>query len=163
VTTQPVYFLEQLGSIAKVRVEHPKRITELETEYLIDNYLFEYSLLHDSSRLCAKISTPAFWMPDFSDLYQYHDQRRTRALTLDPLNDDSILSIKDLEGNDWPFTDYCIPKEFLDDTLKKSATSILELHKQKLIAMIGLTSEREGYFGKLRLLESEGTLIDFTQ
>lgn len=25
VTTQPVYFLEQLGAIAKVRVEHPKK------------------------------------------------------------------------------------------------------------------------------------------
>ncbi|NAT78170.1 hypothetical protein HKX68_17360 [Dickeya dadantii] len=163
VTTQPVYFLEQLGAIAKVIVEHPKKITALETEYLIDNYLFEYSLLHDSSRICAKISTPAFWMPDFSDLYQYHDQRRTRALTLDPLNDESIIAIQDLEGNDWPFTDYCIPKEFLDDTLKKSATTILELHKKKLLARINVTSERDGYFGKLRLLESEGTLIDFTQ
>ncbi|MDM2766951.1 hypothetical protein [Citrobacter sp. Cpo147] len=163
VTTQPVYFLEQLGSIAKLKVEPPKKITELETEYLIDNYLFEYSLLYSTSRLCSKISTPAFWAPDFSDFYQYHDQRRTRALTLDPLNDDSIISIQDLEGNDWPFTDYCIPKEFLDDALTESATKILKLHEQKLIAMIDLTSERNGYFGKLRLLESEGTLIDFSQ
>ncbi|EKN3458663.1 hypothetical protein ACQIBV_002885 [Yersinia enterocolitica] len=163
VTLQPVYFLEQLGSIAKLEVEHPKKISELETEYLIDNYLFEYSLIHDSSRLCSKINTPAFWAPDFSDLYQYHDQRRTRALTLDPLNDDSIISIQDLNGKDWPFTDYCIPKEFIDDALKESATKILDLHKQKLIAMINLTSERDGYYGKLRLLENEGDLIDFTQ
>ncbi|ADW72190.1 hypothetical protein Rahaq_0563 [Rahnella aceris] len=163
VTLQPVYFLEQLGSIAKLRVEYPKIISELETEYLIDNYLFEYSLIHDSSRICSKIDTPAFWVPDFSDFYQYHDQRRTRALTLDPLNDKSIISIQDLEGNDWPFTDYCIPKEFVDDALKESATKILEIHKQKLIAMINFTSERNGYLGKLRLLENEGYLIDFTQ
>ncbi|EBR0537475.1 hypothetical protein BLM28_12145, partial [Salmonella enterica] len=163
VTTQPVYFLEQLGSIAKLRVEHPKKITELETEYLIDNYLFEYSLLYSTSRLCSKISTPAFWAPDFSGFYQYHDQRRTRALTLDPLNDESIISIQDLEGNDWPFTDYCIPKEFLDEALTESATKILKLHEQKLITMIDLSPEREGYYGKLRLLESEGTLIDFSQ
>lgn len=163
VTLQPVYFLEQLGSIAKLEVEHPKKISELETEYLIDNYLFEYSLIHDSSRLCSKINTPAFWAPDFSDLYQYHDQRRTRALTLDPLNDDSIISIQDLNGKDWAFTDYCIPKEFIDDALKESATKILDLHKQKLIAMINVTSERDGYYGKLRLLENEGNLIDFTQ
>ena len=163
VTTQPVYFLEQLGAIAKVRVEHPQKITTLETEYLIDNYLFEYSLRHNSSRICAKISSPAFWMPDFSDLYQYHDQRGTRALTLDPLNDESIIAIQDLDGNDWPFTDYCIPKEFIDEALKESATKILELHKRKLLAMINITSERDGYFGKLRLLESENTLIDFTQ
>lgn len=163
VTTQPVYFLEQLGAIAKVRVEHPKKITTLETEYLIDNYLFEYSLRNPSSRICAKISSPAFWMPDFSDLYQYYDQRATRALTLDPLNDDSIIAIQDLDGNDWPFTDYCIPKEFIDETLKESAKKILDLHEKKLIAMINITSERDGYFGKLRLLESEGTLIDFTQ
>lgn len=163
VTLQPVYFLEQLGSIAKLEVEHPKKISELETEYLIDNYLFEYSLIHDSSRLCSKINTPAFWAPDFSDLYQYHDQRRTRALTLDPLNDDSIISIRDLNGKDWPFTDYCIPKEFIDDALRESATKILKLHEQKLMAMIELTNERDGYYGKLRLLESEGELIDFTQ
>lgn len=163
VTLQPVYFLEQLGSIAKLEVEHPKKISELETEYLIDNYLFEYSLIHDSSRLCSKINTPAFWAPDFSDLYQYHDQRRTRALTLDPLNDDLIISIQDLNGKDWAFTDYCIPKEFIDDALKESATKILDLHKQKLIAMINVTSERDGYYGKLRLLENEGNLIDFTQ
>lgn len=163
VTTQPVYFLDQLGSIAKLTVEYPKKITELETEYLIDNYLFEYSLLHNTSRICSKVSTPAFWAPDYSDFYQYHDQRATRALTLDPFNDDSIIAIQDLEGNDWPFTDYCIPKEFLDDALTESAIKILKLHEQKLITMINPSSERDGYYGKLRLLESEGTLIDFSQ
>ncbi|PHZ28926.1 hypothetical protein CS533_02740 [Yersinia bercovieri] len=163
VTTQPVYYLEELDSIAKISVQAPKKISEIETEYLIDNYLFKYSLMYESSRICSKITTPAFWRPDFSDFYLYHDQRHTRALTLDPLNDESILEIKGINGNDWCFTDYCIPKEFIDSALSESALKIIEIYKKKIFVKIMPDEERDGYFGKLRLLETDDTLLDYTQ
>jgi hypothetical protein len=163
IATQPLYFLEEIEAIAKLHVEKPKTITENETEYLIDNYLFKYSLIDDNSRICAKITTPAFWLPDFSDFYQYHDKKNTRALTLDPYNDDSILEIKDLDGNDICFNDYCFPKEFIDEALSESAINIKNIYKTKILIKIIPDDDRDGYFGKIRLLENEGTLLDFTQ
>lgn len=163
VTTQPLYFLEDIGSIAKLSVEHPKKITDIEMEYLIDNYLFEYSLSDETSKVCAKITDPAFWHPDYSDFYQYHDKRNTRALTLDPYNDDSILEITDIDGNEWAFSDYCFPKEFIDDALSESALKIKAIYERKIIVKIIPNWERDGYFGKLRLVECDGTLLDYTQ
>ncbi|MNF77051.1 hypothetical protein D3C85_783690 [compost metagenome] len=163
VTTQSLYFLEDLGSIAKLRVEHPNTITDNEMEYLIDNYLFKYSLSDDLSKVCAKITTPAFWAPDFSDFYQYHDKRNTRALTLDPYNDDSILEISDIDGSQWAFSDYCFPKEFINDALSESAIKIKSLFERKILVKIIPNEERDGYFGKLRLLKSDGYLLDYTQ
>lgn len=163
VTAQSVYYLEDLESIAQLRVEHPKKISESETEYLIDNYLFKYSLLNNSSKICAKITTPMFWMHDFSEFHQLHDNRNTGALTLDYLNDSSIIQISDLEGNEWHPSDYCFAKEFIDEALSESATKIKKIFKEKLFVEIHPDDDRHGYYGKIKLLRQEGTLIDYTQ
>ncbi|HBQ9157494.1 TPA: hypothetical protein L9D44_002622 [Klebsiella pneumoniae] len=163
VTTQPIYYLEDLESIAQIRVEHPKTMTESEIEYLIDNYLFKYSLINNSSKICAKITTPMFWMPDFSEFHQFHDYKNTGALTLDYLNDSSIIQITDLEGNKWHPSDYCFPKEFIDEALSECAKKIKKIFNEKLIVKINPDDYRDGYYGKIRLLQQEGTLIDYTQ
>ncbi|ELY3803692.1 hypothetical protein SMX72_002255 [Cronobacter sakazakii] len=163
VTTQPIYYLEDLESIAQIRVEHPQTISEKETEYLIDNYLFKYSLLNEDSKICSKISTPKFWMPDFSEFHQLYDNRLTGALTLDYLNDKSIVKLADLDGSDWYPADYCFPKEFTDSALTDSAKKIKELFNKKILVGINPDNYRDGYYGKIRLLQREGTLIDYTQ
>ncbi|MDM3122725.1 hypothetical protein OGV89_13095 [Citrobacter sp. Cf125] len=163
VTTQPICYLEDLESIAQLRVEHPRKISERETEYLIDNYLFKYSLLNEESKICSKITNPKFWMPDFSEFHQLHDNRLTGALTLDYLNDKSIVKLADLDGSDWYPADYCFPKEFIDAALTDSAKKIKELFKKKILVKINPDNYRDGYYGKIRLLQREGTLIDYTQ
>ncbi|WP_072166343.1 hypothetical protein [Erwinia sp. Leaf53] len=160
---QPIYYLDELEAIARLRIEPPSPISEKEIEYLIDNYLFEYSLLNINSRMCSKITKPAFWPFDSNDLYQYHDNKNTRALTLDPLNDDSIVSLQDSSGKEWDFTDFCFAKPLIFNHLSNCAINIKKLYNEKINVMITPDSHRDGYMGKLRLIESENEVLDYTQ
>ncbi|HID9471197.1 TPA: hypothetical protein ACXI1T_003955 [Serratia liquefaciens] len=160
---QPIYYLDELEAIARLRIEPPKQISEKEIEYLIDNYLFEYSLLNNNSRMCSKITKPAFWPFESNDLYQYHDNKNTRALTLDPLNDESIISLKDASGSDWNFTDFCFAKPLIFNYLSDCAINIKKLYNEKIEAFIAPDSYRDGYMGRLRLIENENEVLDYTQ
>ncbi|MBH3291588.1 hypothetical protein I5N29_14305 [Serratia marcescens] len=160
---QPIYYLDELEAIARLRIEPPRQISEKEIEYLIDNYLFEYSLINNNSRMCSKITKPAFWPFESNDLYQYHDNKNTRALTLDPLNDKSIISLKDASGNDWDFTDFCFAKPLIFNYLSDCAINIKKLYNEKIEAFIAPDSHRDGYMGRLRLIENENEVLDYTQ
>ncbi|MGT3623694.1 hypothetical protein [Klebsiella pneumoniae] len=160
---QPIYYLDELEAIARLRIEPPKPISEKEIEYLIDNYLFEYSLLDSDSRMCSKITKPAFWPFESNDLYQYHDNKNTRALTLDPLNDESIVSLQDASGEEWNFTDFCFAKPLIFNHLENCAINIKKLYNEKINAIIAPDSHRDGYMGRLRLIESENEVLDYTQ
>ncbi|MCG1033225.1 hypothetical protein J5S76_14715 [Bacillus amyloliquefaciens] len=160
---QPIYYLNELEAIARLRIELPKQIAEKEIEYLIDNYLFEYSLIHNDSRMCSKITNPAFWPFEPNDFYQYYDNKNTRALTLDPLNDKNIISLKDASGEDWNFVDFCFAKPRILGNLSDCAINIKKTYNEKINAFIAPDSHRDGYMGRLRLIESENVLLDYTQ
>jgi hypothetical protein len=96
ITSQAFYFLERLDSVVKVRFELPgDEPSEREIEYVIDNYLFEYSKKYPDSKLTSKITEFVYWRDDPDDHYFRYDWRLTECLVLDTLNDDTIVECKD--------------------------------------------------------------------
>jgi hypothetical protein len=164
-TSQGFYYLGQMECTAEIRFEHGvEPLHNEEIEYLIDNYLFEYSAINDKSRLNTKVTEFKFWRNSYKDIYHLYDQCNTEALVLDELNDDSVLSIQGLEKDDNTyFHDYCLVKAYSDDIIKSYVSSLSELVHKKILIKLLPTSERYGYFGKKRLLECDDGLIDYYQ
>lgn len=111
-TSQGFYYLEQMESVAEIRFESgDSHLSENQIEYLVDNYLFKYSVIHADSQLNTKVTDFKYSRRNSSDIYPLYDQFNTQALLLDELNDTSILSIKSLEGEpEYYFYDYCLVK-----------------------------------------------------
>lgn len=60
-TAQPFYFLERLESVVKVRFESNQIVpAERTIEYIIDNYLFEYSKNHPEDKITNKSLNSCF-------------------------------------------------------------------------------------------------------
>jgi len=164
-TSQAFYYLEQLEAIAKIRFEKSDNIlSEGQIEYLIDNYLFKYSMLHDESKMSTKVTKLKYWKNSYHDMYMGYDQTNTRALVLDEGNDESVLSVEPFEENDNTyFYDWCIVKNYSDDIINSYVSSMLELVNKKILIEVLPTSERNGYFGKKRILECDEGLLDYHQ
>lgn len=135
-TTQALYFVNKLESAVRIRFENPKDIPnhnsneELERrfEYIIDNYLFEYSKLHPSERLTSKITNLKYWKNE-GHTYLGYDENNTLALALDTLNDDSILDVNNVDHPDKGYwTDWCLVKNYANEYIEdyvKSMESLL--------------------------------------
>ena len=164
-TSQGFYYLEQMDSVAEIRFETGvARLNDNQIEYLIDNYLFEYSVIHKESQLNTKVTDFYYSRRDPSDIYHLYDQFNTQALVLDELNDTSILSIQSLEGEpEYYFHDYCLVKSYSEDMVKNHVSALSQLVNKKLLVKILPTEERDGYFGKLRMLKCDDGLIDYYQ
>lgn len=79
-TAQAFYYLEQLEAVANLRFETPAdHLPDGEVEYLVDNYLFEYSKHHPEERLSFKITEGKFWEDDVPEFYLMVDQRDTEV------------------------------------------------------------------------------------
>jgi hypothetical protein len=164
-TSQGFYYLEQMESVAEIRFESGEpRLSDNQIEYLIDNYLFEYSIINEGSQLNTKVTNFKYSRVNSSDIYPLYDQFNTRALLLDELNDTSILSIKSLEGEpEYYFYDYCLVKAYSDDMIRNHVNGLSQLLDKKLLVKMLPTEDRNGYFGKMRLLKCDDGLIDYYQ
>ncbi|MGR6778341.1 hypothetical protein ACU5B6_01690 [Moritella viscosa] len=114
-TTQAFYYLEQIESVVKIRFENDetdnipahnsRQELERKFEYIIDNYLFEFSKKYPSLGITSKITETRYWHDGYT--YQGYDQNLTQALTLDTLNDPAVIAVKNEDfpdvghWNDW--------------------------------------------------------------
>lgn len=165
ITAQAFYYLEQLESVAEIRFEHgDTMLTHQQMEYLVDNYLFEYSKLNQDSKISTKLTQGKYWSPDVYKMYMQYDQRNTEALVLDALNDKSVHWIKSLDpDDDTDFNDWCIVKNYSDTIFHDYLKSMSNLLNKKVSVFVSPTEEADGYIGKLRLLKCDHGLIDYHQ
>lgn len=165
-TSQAFYYLAEMESVAEVRFENSQDVLDVhELEYIIDNYLFRYSAINTNSKISTKVTDPKYWRDDGSGMYMMgYDQGNTEALVLDMHNDDSILSIESLDENDGTgFYDWCLVKNYSDDIIETYVSSMGNLVQKKILIKTLPTPERDGYFGKIRLLECNEGLLDYHQ
>jgi len=121
VTSQPFYYLERLDSVAKVRFSSPASApSEREIEYVIDNYLFEYSKKYVNSKITSKISEFVFWRDNPNEHYFRYDWQLTDCLVLDTLNDDTIIECKDENHTSKDYIyDWCLFRSYFQEALEE--------------------------------------------
>lgn len=136
-TSQAFYYLEDLESIARLQVDSletkdgmsDERSLERYSEYLVDNYLFAFSIKHPAYRLTTKVTRPKYWRNE-GGLYRGYDGNNTGALALDILNDRSIKSIKSSDRSDrMDWADWCLAYNYTHGHLQeyvKSMKSVVE-------------------------------------
>ena len=121
VTSQAFYFLERLDSVARVRFESSADVpSERDMEYVIDNYLFEYSKKYPDSKLTSKITEFVYWRDDPNDHYFRYDWQLTECLVLDALNDETIVDYKDPNhpSKDYIY-DWCVFKPYFQEAFEE--------------------------------------------
>jgi len=137
-TAQAFYYMSSLESAARIRFEKdeliPKHNSDQELEqrfeYIIDNYLFEYSKKHPEERITSKITDLKYWK-NKSNTYLGYDEQNTQALALDTLNDDSIIEVS---NDDRPtkghWMDWCLVSNYTTEYIDyyvKSMQSVLNM------------------------------------
>lgn len=164
-TSQAFYYLDEMESVAEIRFNNPDDLLNThELEYIVDNYLFKYSAMNTKSKISTKVTVPKYWRDDNSGMYMSYDQGNTDVLVLDMHNDKSVLSIETLDESDKTgFNDWCLVKNYSDDIIEKYVSSMSELVQKKILIKTVATSMRDGYFGKIRLLECNEGLLDYHQ
>lgn len=164
-TSQAFYYLDHLEAVAEIRFERMNdRISDRKIEYIIDNYLFAYSKKHDSSRMSTKVTEPLYWSEDYTQMYLNYDKRSTEVLVLDKFNDESVLSIDTLEENDkTDFNDWCLVKNYSDEIIEDYTSKMNSLIHKKIMIKVLPTEDRDGYFGKMRLLNCDDGLLNYYQ
>jgi hypothetical protein len=161
-TAQGIYFLEQMECVAHVRDE--QELSHSECEYILDNYLFEFAKRHLDTRMTLRISEGRFWIDDSSSMYNWADQRLTQTLALDQSNDESVLEIEALDPtDDIDLSDWDIGVNYAAPVLAEYVRNISTLLEKKVDVKVVPSEEREGYFGKLRVIKTEGLYIDAFQ
>jgi hypothetical protein len=160
-TAQAFYYLEQLEAVAKVRFETPAdHLKDGEVEYLVDNYLFEYSKFHPESRLSFKIAEGIFWEDDVPEFYLLVDHRDTEVLVLDIMNDEHVYSIEAIDPSDRvDLNDWDIGRNFAREAFEPYQAAMGALLEKKVKAFVAPSEDRSGYMGKLRVIKSGYGLI----
>ena len=161
-TAQAIYFLEQMESVAHVR--HEDNLSPSEVEYILDNYLFEFAKQHPETRMTFRITEGKFWEDNGSSMYNSADQMLTLTLVLDRLNDASVLQIDALDSADnIDLDDWNVGVNYAQPVLAEYVEHISALPHKKVVVKVLPTEERDGYFGKLRVVEPQAPYIDVFQ
>jgi hypothetical protein len=131
-TAQAIYYLSQMESAVRIRFEQhdsvPKHASHKELErhfeYVIDNYLFEYSKAHPDDQLTSKITDLKYWR-DNGHTYLGYDQNNTLALALDTLNDTSVIKVSndDLPTKDH-WNDWCLVSNYTSEYIDRYVNSM---------------------------------------
>ena len=86
-TSQAFYYLKDLDAVASLKIEYPnQQLNENQIEYLIDNYLFEYSTISIDSKLTSKVMDYSFWRNNVHQIYHNYDNQNTGALIVSEKN-----------------------------------------------------------------------------
>jgi hypothetical protein len=164
-TAQPFYYLNQLEAVAHLcYFEGDPELTESQREYLIDNYLFEFSRREPESRMTARLSAGRFWVDDPDALFSLADERQTETLTIDGRGDPRVLYLRKVATDVLPDTSSW-------DIGRNTAQQALEAHIAELDAVlnsrievgIAPTEERDGYVGKLPVIKAGEGLLNYFQ
>jgi hypothetical protein len=161
-TAQAFYYLEELESVAHVQYEGKlEDLSEDAVEYLVDNYLFEYSKHHSDSKMTAKVTEPKFWRDDPTDLYLLADQGHTRTLAIDQRNDPHVKYIKPVGSkNDVDLGDWNIGRNYAANAFQKYLNELTDILHKRVEALVEPSEDRDGYVGRLRVVRCDGSVID---
>lgn len=164
-TAQGIYYIERLESVAHIRGNSgDDTLPEEKVEYLIDNYLFEFSKMHPDSRMTFKVVEYAFWRDAPHSKYLLADHRHTRTLALDQLNDPAVVSITPVdEDDDVDLNDWDIGRNYSRSHIGEYLAATSGLLEKKVRVELLPDEERDGYFGKLRVVRAEDSFIDYFQ
>jgi hypothetical protein len=161
-SVQGIYFLEQMECVAHVRDED--ELSQSELEYILDNYLFEFAKQHPETHMTFRVAEGMFWQDDLSSMYQSADQMLTETLALDQLNDTSVLQIDALDPADnIDLNDWDIGVNYAKAVLAEYVENISTLLQKKVLVKVTPSEERDGYFGKLRVVRPQAPYIDVFQ
>jgi hypothetical protein len=161
-SVQGIYFLEQMKCATHVRDEDA--LSESELEYILDNYLFEFAKQHPETRMAFRVAEGVFWQDDLSSMYHSADQMLTETLALDQLNDKSVLQIDALDPADnIDLNDWDIGANYAKAVLAEYVENISTLLQKKVLVKVMPSEERDGYFGKLRVVRPQALCIDVFQ
>lgn len=164
-TLQAFYYMEQLDAVAQLSWEDRREVlSDEKIEYLVDNYLFEYSKRHPDARISFKVSRAKFWHNDPSDYYNSVDLEHTLSLALDVQNDPHVKYVEPIDPADrinladWNIGVNCVMDRF--ETYLKEVGAVLD---KKVRTFIAPSQDRDGFLGKLRVLKPGHGLIDYWQ
>jgi hypothetical protein len=161
-SVQGIYFLEQMKCATHVRDEDA--LSESELEYILDNYLFEFAKQHPETRMTFRVAEGIFWQDDLSSMYNSADQMLTGTLALDQLNDTSVLQIDALDPADKiDLNEWDIGANYAKAVLAEYVENISTLLQKKVLVNVMPSEERDGYFGKLRVVRPQAPYIDLFQ
>ena len=161
-SAQGIYFLKQMECVA--HISHQDEWSQSELEYILDNYLFEFAKQHPDTRVTSRIAEEMFWEDDLSSMYNWADHMFTETLALDQVNDTSVLQIDALDATDTiDLSDWDIGVNYAKAVLAKYVHNISTLLQKKVSVKVIPSEERDGYFGKLRVVRAEAAYIDVFQ
>jgi hypothetical protein len=161
-SVQGIYFLSQMECAA--HVSHKDDLSQSEVEYILDNYLFEFAKQHPETRVTSRVAEELFWEDELSSMYNWADQMLTETLVLDRVNDTSVLQIDALDPTDTiDLSDWDIGVNYAKAVLAKYVENISALLQKKVYVKVLPSEERDGYFGKLRVVRAEAPYIDVFQ
>lgn len=140
-TSQAFYFLERMDSIARFKFDDPRTlpaVSEAEfartLEYIIDNYLFEYSKKYRNSKLSSKVTEYVYTRVDPDAYYHEYDWGTSRCLIVDTYNDPSIEDCSDanhLTKDDW--LDWCLFNNYFEEIHQKYEQNLLSAMRNRVI------------------------------
>ena len=164
-TAQAFYYLEELGAVAQLSFADREEQLSIEAiEYLVDNYLFEYSKRHPDSKVSFKVSRGKFWRDDPSEYYNGVDQGHTLSLALDALNDPHVSYIEAVDPADRiDLTNWNIGVNYVMDRFTPYLHELGAVLEKRIKTLVTPSSDRDGYFGRLRVLKPDHGLIDYWQ
>jgi hypothetical protein len=161
-SAQGIYFLDQMESVAHVRDEEELSYPEL--EYVLDNYLFQFAKEHPDTCMTFRAAEGVFWLEDPSSMYRSADHRLTNTLALDQLNDPSVLQVEALDPtDDVDLSDWDIGGNYAREVLTEYVEKINKLLQTKVNVKVVPSDERDGYFGKLKVVVPQEQYIDVFQ
>jgi hypothetical protein len=161
-SAQAIYFLEQMECAAHVRDED--ELSQSELEYVVDNYLFKFAKQHPETRMTIRVAEGIYWQDDLSSMYHSADYMLAETLVLDQLNDPSVLQIAALDPADnIDLNDWDIGRNYANAALAGYVENISTLLQKKVLVQVMPSEERDGYFGKLRVVRPTALYIDVFQ
>lgn len=162
-TSQAFYYLNNLDSIAKLNINNEMEpLSSKQIEYLIDNYLFEYSTINLNSKLTTKVTDFVYWKNNVHSLYQDYDSMNTGALIVDKYNDSAVQDIQPIDDNTC-LSDWCIPKNYTDTIINNYVKAMQEVLDKKVFLRMLPNEYKNGYIGEKRILECDEGLLDLYQ
>ncbi|MCW4048477.1 MAG: hypothetical protein NWE89_01940 [Candidatus Bathyarchaeota archaeon] len=141
ITKQAFYFLENLESVAKTRLENESVMHTMidkvyfspVMEYILDNYLFTYSLVNEESKLTSKIDEYGLLNTTPNDWYYLADKANTKVLAVDTLNDESVVECYDVLDPEMSFeSDWRIFYNYFPELDNKYVKELRSLFEKKI-------------------------------
>ncbi|MDM0071634.1 hypothetical protein [Variovorax sp. J31P207] len=164
-TAQAFYYLEELDAVAQLRFEaEEEHLSDEAIEYLVDNYLFEYSKRHPNAKISFKVTRGKFVEDDASEHYIGVDLGHTLALAIDSQNDQYVGYVKAVDASDRiDLTDWNIGMNYVMDRVAPYVHDMGAVLGKRIQTLIAPGPDRDGYVGKMRVLKTDHGLIDYWQ